>query len=68
MTDQPENLTLMYLRRLDEKMDRVIDRLQELTGRVGILEAQYASVSARIDRMENPLDRIERRLELAATP
>jgi len=68
MAEQPENITLLYLHRLDEKADRVLDRLQELTGRVGVLEENYASVSRRIDRIETRLDRIERRIDLSETP
>ncbi len=65
MSDAPENLVLTYLRRLDEKTDRVLSRLQEPTERVGLLEQQYASVSRRLDRLEERLDRIEKRLDLA---
>jgi hypothetical protein len=68
MTDTPENLVLVYLRRIDEKVDRLIDRVQEATGRVGLLEAQYASVSRRLDQLEIRLDRIERRLDLTPVP
>ena len=71
MSDQPENLTLVYLRRLDEKMDRVIDGLLDLGRRVTSLELQVASLhgdfagqSVRIDRIEQRLERIERRLDL----
>lgn len=55
---------LTYLRRIDEKLDRVIEDVRELKTRVGILEQQYASISTRMDRVENRLERIERRLDL----
>lgn len=40
------------------------DDLREIKGRIGILEAQYASLSNRIDRIDDRVSRIERRLEL----
>ena len=68
MTSEPENLTLTLLRRLDEKVDRLIAGQRELTQRVGTLEEQGASLSRRLDRVHDRLDRIERRLELADHP
>lgn len=61
---EPDNNVLTYLRRIDEKLDRVIEDVRELKTRVGILEQQYASISNRMDRVENRLERIERRLDL----
>ena len=80
MSDQPENVTLVYLRRLDEKMDRIIDGLQDLGRRVtslemqvsslhhdiGLLHGDFAGQSQRIDRIEQRLERIERRLDIVA--
>ena len=64
MADVPDNIILVYLRRLDEKVDRLADDMRELKGRLGNLVQQYASVSNRIDRIEARLERIERRLDL----
>ena len=75
MSDQPENLMLVYLRRLDGKMDQVIEtqrdhgrRLTALEIQVGNLAAtemsHYANTNLRIDHLESRLDRIERRLDL----
>lgn len=64
MSDAPDNMVLAFLRRLDEKVDRVSDDMREVKGRLGILEQQYASISTRIDRIETRLERIERRLDL----
>ena len=73
MTDEPESLTLRYLRRIDaaigalgEDMREVKTRLSILEQQVGLLAQQYASLSSRIDRIEGRLERIERRLELVA--
>ncbi|MGK9233692.1 hypothetical protein KXS07_19315 [Inquilinus limosus] len=71
MTDELDNLILVYLRRIDEKVDRVIEtqqdhgrRLTSLEGQVAGLHADFAGQSARIDRIEARLDRIEKRLNL----
>ncbi|MBV8408988.1 MAG: hypothetical protein JOY64_15255 [Alphaproteobacteria bacterium] len=72
MTDEPTNLILARLNRIDEKFDSVLSGILELKQRVGSLETQVAQVhvdlaamSNRIDRIDVRLDRIERRLELA---
>ncbi len=74
MAETPENLVLTFLRRLDEKVDRVLGDIADLKHRMTSLEGQMAGVrsdmaamSGRIDRMEARLDRIERRLELLPT-
>lgn len=64
MSDQPADLTLIMLRRLDEKLDRALFNLGEIKERIGLLEAQYASLSRRVDHIEGRLDRIERRLDI----
>jgi hypothetical protein len=76
MTDEPENLTLRYLRKLDEKLDQVIEtqrdhgrRLTALEVGVGNMAAaemsHYANSAMRADRFDERLDRIERRLDLS---
>ena len=76
MSDAPDNLVLVYLRRLDEKLDRVAADVSELKTRMTSVEQQvanlaatqashYAILSTRLDRVETRLDRIERRLDLA---
>ena len=71
MSDEPENLTLRYLRRLDEKMDRMIAKQDEHSMRIGLLEqsvahlnVSIATLSVRMDGFERRLERIERRLDL----
>ena len=71
MAQSPENLVLVYLRRLDEKVDRILDDLRDIKHRVGSLERQVADIrvdmaamSTRMDRIDGRLDRMERRLEL----
>lgn len=65
MPEEPDNIILIQLRRMDVKLDQLIGDVGELKTRTGILEHQYASLSNRIDRIEMRLDRIEQRLDLA---
>jgi regulator of replication initiation timing len=69
--DQPENLVLVYLRRLDQKVDRVIEELTDLKHRMTSVARQLAAVrldpshvSGRLDRLEIRMDRLERRRDL----
>ncbi len=73
MADEPENLTLVYLRRIDEKLDRLVANVGELR-RVTSLDEQVARIrgdmvamNSRIDRIQGRLDRIERRLDLVSS-
>ena len=65
MTADPDSLVLRYLRRIDEKLDRVAADVADLKVRTTSIETSIAVVNNRIDRIEARLDRIERRLELA---
>jgi tetrahydromethanopterin S-methyltransferase subunit G len=75
VSDQPENLLLVYLRRIDAAVAELRDDFRETKFRLTTLEQQvtslaateashYASLSMRLDRVEARLDRIERRLDL----
>lgn len=75
---EPENMTLVYLRRIDEKVDRMDGRLTELGLRVNEVHASIiaarrdqvqdaevvAHIQTRLDRMQAEIDRINRRLEI----
>ncbi len=72
MSDQPNNLILVYLRRMDERLERIEGDIQDLKHRVTALEegqsrmlALYAGLQLRMDRFDERLARIERRLDLA---
>ena len=67
MADEPENLILRYRRRIDDKLDRVVDDVRELKIRMTAVEENLASLNRRFDRLEVRVDRIERRLELTET-
>ena len=75
MNENTENLVLEYLPHLRAGMDRLNDRLDDLTARVGRLEVNMAQGfartevalaehSVRFDKVEKRLDRIETRLGL----
>ena len=71
MSDDPENLTLIFLRRLDQRMERMEIQLGDIARRVTSLEAKvvllhgdFAAQSERLDRIEVRLDRIERRMDI----
>lgn len=79
MSDAPENLMLRYLRRLDERTERMAEDLREVKHRLSTVEAQvgqllaneqshYAATMARQDQTDTRLDRIERRLDLTDAP
>lgn len=82
MSDEPENLVLVYLRRLDAKLDRVLSDIAELklrqtqtTQAVVSLRRDQASdaetmahVQAQVDQLRERLERVERRLDLVDEP
>ena len=68
MTEEPDNILLRFLRRIDEKLDRVIDDMRDLKIRTTSLEEGVAGINRRLDRVEFRLDRIEKRLELNDAP
>jgi len=65
---EPDNVVLAYPRRIDEKVDRVIDDVRDIKVRVTNLEQGQAGIQRRLDRVEARLDRIERRLALVELP
>jgi archaellum component FlaC len=64
MSPATENLVLEHLRAIRATVDRLSDDMQEVKGRLGILEQQYACISIRLDRLDESVLRIERRLDL----
>ena len=67
----PNNFTHVYLRKIDEKLDRVLDDVANLQRRMtsvekslGELKFDIAEVNHRIDGLGSRLGRAERRLEL----
>jgi uncharacterized coiled-coil protein SlyX len=80
MADNVENLMLEHLKRFQATLERIEHRLGEHTNRLANLEggqamivqhlahlsAADATAQVSIDRVNERLDRIERRLELAS--
>lgn len=59
-----DRLILEHLGVIRSTLDRLSEDMQEVKGRLGILEHQYASISTRLDRPDARVLRIEKRLEL----
>lgn len=82
MVDDPENLTLVFLRRIDAKLDALTPDVRELKDRISAVElgltavrrdiAALAETDARLqgsmDRMREDMGRIQRRLDLHEEP
>ena len=64
MADEPDNIVLVLLRKIDARTERMAADLQDLKVRVTALEEGLAGVNRRLDRLEGRIERIERRLEL----
>ena len=64
MAEEPDNLVVRYLRRIEEKMDRLVDDMHDIKVRLTAVEEGLVGVQRRVDRMESRLDRVERRLDL----
>lgn len=61
----PGDIILEHLRAIPGTADRLADDMQEVKGRLGILEQRYAGISTRLDRIDDRVSRIEKRLDLA---
>jgi archaellum component FlaC len=64
VADEPDNLTLVIVRRLDAKFDRFSDDLHNVKIRLSYVEENLAGVNRRLDRFDARLDQIEKRLDL----
>jgi DNA repair ATPase RecN len=68
MVDEPDHILLQYMRRFDEKLDRVVADVQEIKVRLTNVEENLTIVHRRLDRMDARIERIEKRLELVDSP
>ena len=59
-----DTLILEHLRAIRSSVDRLVEDMQDVKKRLGFLEHQYASLSTRLDRVDERIARIEKRLEL----
>ena len=71
MADEPENMTLRMFRSIDGKLDRIMQRMENLEGRMTAQEKQSETIILRLNGLQSELsehgkrlDRIERRLDL----
>ena len=63
MIDRPENLTSVYLRRLDGK--HRVTTLEIQVGQFAATEtSHYAGTALRLDRIEERLERLERHADI----
>ena len=65
MSENLDNIVLEHLRHIRWAVDALREDMREMKERLGSLEASYASVSRRIDRLDGRVERIEIRLNLA---
>ena len=68
MADQPDNIVLALLRKIDQRTERMAEDLQDLKTCVTSVEEGLAGVNRRLDRLEFRVERIEKRLELSESP
>ena len=73
--DGPDNIVLRYLRRIDERLDTIERKMDEVILRLGRLEEQVAGlhvdnaiIHQRLDNLDRRVTRIERRFDLAEEP
>ena len=76
MADTSDNLTLHFLRRIDSNVASLRGDVSELKQRMSDVERQlgrnaalemehFASVMGRMDRLEDRIERIERRVDIS---
>ena len=68
MPTEPDNILLQYMRRFDEKLDRVVDEMLDVKVRLTAVEEGLAGINRPLDRLELRVERIERRLDLSELP
>ena len=68
MSDEPDSLVLNLLRAIHADVTDIKGDMAEIKERLGFLEAGYASLSRRIDRLGGDVAQIRRRLDIADAP
>lgn len=78
MSEEPENLVLIYLRRIDQRQERMEETLGDHGRRLSRIEAELgrlirdrgddveerAHLQAKLDRLRDEVERIKRRLDI----
>ncbi|MFK0329637.1 hypothetical protein ACIQUB_00775 [Rhizobium sp. NPDC090275] len=62
-----DNLILEHLRAIRGTVERLSDDILVIKQRLGSLEHQYATISTRLDRLDERVLRMERSLDLVET-
>jgi hypothetical protein len=65
MADEPDNIVLVMLRRIDQRTEYLLEELRDLKVRVTAVVEGLAGVNRRLDRLDVRVERIEKRLELS---
>jgi predicted nuclease with TOPRIM domain len=65
MSEASNNLVLEHLRHMRGALDELRLDMREVKSRLSALEQQYATISNRVDRVDDRLSRIETRVGLA---
>jgi len=68
MAEEPQNLLIAHLRYIRGAVDGLREDMHEVKTRLGLIEETCASLSRRLDRLDDRVDRIERRLDLMPAP
>ncbi len=75
MADEPENMPMTIMQRiesgmasLEKKLGQMGDDLRDVKVRLSSLDENMAGVQRRLDRLDDRLDRVERRLGLIEAP
>ena len=64
MTGEPDSLVLAILRRIDMRTERMAEDVHDMKIRLTNVEEGLAGVNRRADRLEDRLEKIEKRLGL----
>jgi predicted nucleic acid-binding Zn-ribbon protein len=64
MADEPIDLNRERFNRIDAKLDRILDDLQDVKVRMTSMEENYGATSRRLDRIERDVSHIKKRLDL----
>jgi chromosome segregation ATPase len=74
VAENVENLVLEYLRRIDRKVDGLVEdvrdlkiRMSSVELRLSTMQTDIARIDSRLDRLEIRVERIEKRLDLVET-
>jgi hypothetical protein len=65
MANEPDNMVLVYLRRIDERVARLAEDMGDMKVHMTSVEESIVGLQRRMDRLEQ---RIERRLDLTEVP